>query len=71
MWKIAGCGFCDQAMVLGRPAKISATTARKIVWDAKKHPQAPSTVHVSGWEKWSGCFRMHNKEVLKQTQATF
>ncbi len=35
----------------GRPTKISATTARKIVWDAKKNPQITSAEVQDSLEK--------------------
>ena len=39
-WKIRGSGKTKPWS--GRPTKISATTARKIVWDTKKNPQITS-----------------------------
>ena len=45
----------------GRPTKISATTARKIVGNAKKNPQINSA-EIQDCKKWCGCFKMHNKE---------
>ena len=56
----------------GRPTKISATTARKIGWDAKKNPQATSAeIQDCLANKWCGCFKMHNKEVRRNTNESW
>ena len=57
----------------GRPTKISATTARKIVRDAKKNPQITSAdiQDCLGGKKWCGCFKMHNKEALEEKWAAW
>jgi len=53
----------------GRPTKISATTARKSVWDAKKNPQITSGEIQDSL--WCGCFKMHNKEALEERWAAW
>lgn len=50
----------------GRPTKILAITARKIVWDAKKNPQITSA-EIQRW----GCFKMHNKEAFAEKWAAW
>lgn len=50
---------------------ISATTARKIVQDAKKNPQITSAEIQDSEKKWCGCFKVHNKEALEEKLAAW
>ena len=55
----------------GRPTKLSATTARKIVRDAKKNPQITSAEIMDSGKKRCGCFKMHSKEELEEKWAAW
>lgn len=47
--------------------KLSATTARKSVRDAKKNSQMTSAEIQE--KKWCGCFKMHNKKACEEKWA--